>query len=65
MRRRLARSEKRCEWTGKIRYKDEQSAALVVHRAVSNGFRKVPVRWYWCEFCNGWHTTSQERKETS
>lgn len=59
MRRRIAKN-KHCPKTGKIRYRDEKSAQLVVNRAKPRDGRPVPVRVYWCGQCGGWHTTSQE-----
>lgn len=58
MRRRIAKN-KHCPKTGKIRYRDEASARLVVKRAKSRDGKPVPIRAYPCDLCGGWHTTSQ------
>lgn len=51
--------------TGKIRYRDRQSALQVIHGAKSGSGagavagRKIPIRAYECATCKGWHLTSQ------
>lgn len=63
VKRRIARHKGRCETTKKVRYRDEASARRVVRAAAKRrGDERVPVRWYQCQFCHDWHTTSQERK---
>ena len=62
MRRRVARStkkSKRCR-SGKVRFRDRQSAVTALSRITEVGTGKVPVRVYECP-CGGWHLTSAER----
>jgi hypothetical protein len=48
--------------TGKVRYRDEQAARVVLvvarfRRAVGRNNRRED-RVYRCQFCRGWHLTS-------
>lgn len=50
----------------KIRYRDQLGAELALLRIRRKADRKKraksPVRVYECQVCQGWHTTSQEKK---
>lgn len=63
MRRRIGRDSRRCERTGKIRYRDEKSARTVIRRAKRADDRPVPIRAYYCTHCAGWHLTKQEKRD--
>lgn len=63
MRRRVGRTPKtkgrRCR-SGKVRFKDHNSAAAALQRITPRDGEKAPVRSYRCHLCSGWHVTSQE-----
>jgi hypothetical protein len=60
VRRRIAAGGKSCP-TRKTRYRDRASAAVIVRRMQrTSGRQAVPVRYYECPLCNGWHLTSKE-----
>lgn len=47
---------------GKHRWPDHQSAVKALRRLTSRSKRQtVPVRVYECEWCHGWHMTSERR----
>ncbi len=59
---------KRCQATGKRRYRDKRESVVVLHRARTarhwaaldgTETRRDEVRAYDCTHCRGWHATSQ------
>lgn len=56
-------NRKRCERTGKVRFRDDEEVKWVLERIrtdMGDVRAKKPVRWYEnCKFCNGIHLTSQ------
>lgn len=55
------RCKQRCERTGKVRYRTELDAKIVL----GIGLRSLPTRptrVYECEFCADWHLTSQPKR---
>ena len=50
---------------GKVRYRDELSAKRAMRTIQNVGSHdpsgRVPVRWYECDGCAGFHLTSQEK----
>ena len=60
--RRIGRSKKRCEHSGKVRFRDEKSAKMSMSNArrLNPDSAKQPVRAYLCPDCMGWHLTSKE-----
>lgn len=52
-----------CRRAGKTRYWDDVAAKLELSR-ISNkgGGNQIPTRIYRCEFCKGWHLTSQPKR---
>jgi hypothetical protein len=45
---------------GKQRYRDSDQAKLALRRIQATGGREAtPVRWYFCDFCHGYHLTSR------
>lgn len=62
MRRRIGKDGRKCR-TKKVRYRDEKSAILAMRWANDRLQGDVmPSRVYECEFCHGWHLTSQEER---
>lgn len=60
----------KCYRTGKTRYPDALEANIQINRIRKNitrhrkqRFREEPKRAYECEFCLGWHITSQAKGE--
>lgn len=57
---------KRCRTTGKKSYRNEVTAAYAIGRIRSSARNdpadKIPIRYYWCDFCPWIHLTSQEKK---
>lgn len=54
--------KKLCPVCGKVCY-DKKSAMTAVNYAKhKNEHHKIPIRAYYCEDCNYWHLTSQEKK---
>lgn len=62
MRRVVARSaKKRACKSGKVRFRDHQSATRALRTARARSSREVvPQRAYECPMCKGWHLTSEE-----
>lgn len=55
------KEKQRCRRTGKRRYRDHEEAVGSLQKIGNNSTREVvPVRAYECDFCDGWHVTSQE-----
>jgi hypothetical protein len=60
---------KRCSTTSKKKFADELAAAAALGRIRSKAVlmldpdRKIPVRYYRCDFCGYFHLTSQEKRE--
>lgn len=54
----------RCHKTGKDRYRDRVEAELALADVVWNIRRSLvePKRSYHCNFCNGYHLTSQDKR---
>jgi hypothetical protein len=60
----------KCSTTGKDRFPNEMESNLAIasltlaskhHRRQK--YRELPTRSYQCEFCHGWHMTSQAKNE--
>jgi hypothetical protein len=46
--------------SGKKRYRDEQEAKRALRNLATNSSRDtIPVRWYECANCHGYHITKQ------
>lgn len=60
--RRFVSKAQRCAITGKVAYRDQESAkrALSTTSKLSGNNGRVPVRWYKCGFCGHFHLTGQE-----
>ncbi len=54
--RKKARRTRRCP-SGKVRYRDHQSAVMVLRNVQGRGGDLA--RAYQCPMCQGWHLTSQ------
>lgn len=64
MRRRIGKGGGKCR-TQKVRYRDEKSAIAAMRWIVGHFTGEsevVPARVYECEFCHGWHLTSQDER---
>lgn len=48
--------------TGKVRYRDKLGARIALARTW--GRARDESRIYRCEFCHGWHLTSQPKRVT-
>jgi len=48
--------------TGKVRFRDRQSAAEALHRSKVSTRQVVPVRCYECPLCHGFHLTSRNER---
>lgn len=57
-----------CYLTGKVRFEDEDSALKALVDAVtirtSKGYARIESRAYYCQYCSGWHLTSQRDTST-
>lgn len=56
---------KRCDMTGKVSYRDAESAKRALNYTSKLPGKYVPVRWYHCDGdggCGQWHLTSQEER---
>lgn len=52
----------RCR-SGKTRFRSQSEAIHSLHRFQKTSVREVvPKRVYQCEFCNGWHLTSEDAR---
>lgn len=61
--RRRTRANGKCPYTGKVRWKDHESAAraMATIRSENPTGRQLPVRAYQCvPGCRGWHLTHLE-----
>jgi len=48
-----------CDATGKHRYRDHAEAITAIHIfAVTSTRDRVPTAVYECDYCAGWHSTS-------
>lgn len=63
MRRRVSKA-KRCRVTGKVSYRDVESAkrALATTSKLAGQDGRVPLRWYRCGYCGQFHLTGQENR---
>lgn len=61
-------SKGKCPYSGKVRYRDAKEATRALHRSHNaraielntiGESRRRECRAYWCEKCEGMHTTSQ------
>lgn len=59
----LSRSSRECSRTGKVRFRDKLAAQIELAGAVRRD--KGEQRAYRCEFCRGWHLTSQSKRRPS
>lgn len=54
---------KKCPVCGKICYsKKEAMTAINFVKRKGHEHHKTPIRYYYCEDCNFWHLTSQEKR---
>jgi len=65
---------KKCSATGKVIFENKKDALAKIHKnktitSYKTGQRvnrlrrkRNEKRCYWCEFCDGWHLTSQDYK---
>lgn len=49
---------KTCRVTGKVRFGSPVLARIALNKAIAGG--RPEKRHYQCEFCRGWHLTSQD-----
>lgn len=50
--------------TGKKRHTSKQEARNALHKIWRTGHNKMPIRYYPCTMCKGWHLTSQPYRKT-
>lgn len=51
-----------CAVSGKIRYPDEHTARAVAAWKIEHNEVNVPLSFYKCPSCHGWHLTRKKRR---
>lgn len=59
---RRTRTPGTCPQTGKARYRDRIAALLALTGIDNSNPKRREQRAYRCQFCRGWHLTSQTKR---
>lgn len=52
-----------CKVTGKRKYSEKMAGETIrLAKKNKNHSKKIPLRKYFCKYCNAWHTTHEKTK---
>lgn len=60
----LKKNKTYCKFCGKICYTKKEAQTALNYTKHTKEKHKMPIRMYFCDKCNSYHLTSQEKKNS-